>query len=367
MGEHDLGAYDRYIEENFDGMVRELRAFCSRPTLAGQHIGVEEGVSIVQGLLEPLGAEECSDLMSRLDPDATLDAALRERITAASAGNPLYVEEMLAMVREHGDGEIVVPATIQALLQARIDALDGDVRVVMERGSVEGEVFHRGAVAALSPAPVTGGVEAHLATLVRKELIRSAPSTFPSDEGFRFRHLLIRDTAYESLPKATRAELHERFADWLSTHELVEGDEIVGYHIEQAHRFRAELNPGDEGLPSLAARASERLAAAGSGALDRADFNAGVSLLRRASAVLAPGDQRRLALAPELASALGESGKVDEALELLEEASAAEEELTRARDSLAAGSATRAAKECGRRSRNAPSVAPALFLPSFIR
>ena len=154
---------------------------------------------------------------------------------------------------------------------------------------------------------------------------------FPMDEGFRFRHLLIRDAAYESLPKATRAELHEQFATWLSTHELVEGDQLVGYHLEQAHRYRAEMNPSDEALPRLAARASERLAAAGAGALDRADFNAGVSLLRRASAVLPMGDQRRLALAPELAAALGESGKADEAFEILEEASAAEDAQTRAR------------------------------------
>jgi tetratricopeptide (TPR) repeat protein len=125
--------------------------------------------------------------------------------------------------------------------------------------------------------------------------------------------------------------LHERFADWLSTHELVERDEIVGYHLEQAHRYRAELNPGDESLPGLATRASERLAAAGSSALDRADFNAGVSLLRRASAVLPAGDQRRFALAPELAAALAESGNADEAFRLLEEASVAEDELTRAR------------------------------------
>ena len=102
-------------------------------------------------LLEPLDAEQCGTLMERLVLDAPLDADLRERITVASAGNPLYVEEMLAMVREHGDGEVVVPPTIQALLQARIDSLDGDVRVVMERGAVEGEVFHRGAVAELSP------------------------------------------------------------------------------------------------------------------------------------------------------------------------------------------------------------------------
>ena len=139
-----------------------------------------------------------------MSSDAALDDGLRERIAAASAGNPLYVEEMLAMVREHGgQGEIVVPPTIHALLQARIDSLDGDVRVVMERGSVEGEVFHRGAVAELSPEVVRNGVESHLATLVRKELIRSTSPSFPNDEGFRFRHLLIRDAAYESLPKAT--------------------------------------------------------------------------------------------------------------------------------------------------------------------
>ena len=146
--------------------------------------------------------------MDSLVADAPLDSKLRERITSASAGNPLFVEEMLAMVREHGgDGEIAVPPTIHALLQARIDSLDADVRAVMERGSVEGEVFHRGAVAELSPDAIRPGVEGHLATLVRKELIRSTVPTFPEDEGFRFRHLLIRDAAYESLPKATRAEL----------------------------------------------------------------------------------------------------------------------------------------------------------------
>ena len=204
-------------------------------------------------LLEPLGAEECAELIGRLDAGSALDEGLRERITAASAGNPLYVEEMLAMVREHGgEGEIAVPPTIHALLQARIDSLDGDVRVVMERGSVEGEVFHRGAVAVLSPEPVREEVGSHLSTLVRKELIRSTSPTFPDDEGFRFRHLLIRDAAYESLPKATRAELHERFADWLATHDLVERDEIVGYHLEQAHRYRAELAPDDSELADLA-------------------------------------------------------------------------------------------------------------------
>ncbi len=282
-------------------------------------------------LLEPLGADECGELMELLVEDAPLDAELRDRITVASAGNPLFVEEMLAMVREHGgDGEIAVPPTIHALLQARIDSLDGDVRVVMERGSVEGEVFHRGAVAELSPDPVRPAIATHLATLVRKELIRSTSPTFPEDEGFRFRHLLIRDAAYESLPKVTRAELHERFADWLSGHELVEGDEIIGYHLEQAHRYRSELDGSDPALDGLARRASDHLAAAGRGALDRGDFNAGRFLLRRAVDLLPEHDEARLALAPDFAASLFESG-LDQAWDVLSEARAAVDPETRAR------------------------------------
>jgi class 3 adenylate cyclase/tetratricopeptide (TPR) repeat protein len=281
-------------------------------------------------LLEPLGAEDCSTLMEHL-VEGPLDEALRERIAAASAGNPLYVEEMLAMVREHGgDGEIAVPPTIHALLQARIDSLDGDVRVVMERGAVEGEVFHRGSVALLSPDPVRPAVELHLQTLIRKELIRSTSPTFPEDEGFRFRHLLIRDAAYESLPKATRAELHERFADWLSTHDLIERDEIVGYHLEQAHRYRAELDGADPALEELARRASMHLAAAGRGALERGDFNAGRSLLGRATGLLPEDDEARLALAPDYADVLFEAGD-DDAWEVLSRAALAVDATTRAR------------------------------------
>ena len=285
-------------------------------------------------LLEPLGADECAELMERLD--APLDGELRERITAASAGNPLYVEEMLAMVREHGgDGEIAVPPTIHALLQARIDSLEGDVRVVMERGSVEGEVFHRGSVAVLAPDPVRPAVETHLATLVRKELIRSAPPTFPADEGFRFRHLLIRDAAYESLPKATRAELHERFADWLATHQLVERNEIVGYHLEQAHRYRAELDPGDPALGQLGHRAASHLAGAGQGAMDRGDWGAARGLFRRAYRLLPEGSDERATLGPDLALSLQEIGENEEALAVATEASNARDSVIRARGVIA--------------------------------
>jgi tetratricopeptide (TPR) repeat protein len=303
-------------------------------------------------LLEPLDAEQCAELMGLLSFGAGLDDDLRARITAASAGNPLFVEEMLAMVRDHGgDGEIVVPPTIHALLQARIDSLDGDVRLVMERGAVEGEVFHRGTVAELAPPAVRDGVATHLATLVRKELIRSTAPQFPEDEGFRFRHLLIRDAAYESLPKATRAELHERFADWLATHDLVERDEIVGYHVEQAHRYRRELDADDPELDALATRAARHLAAGGRAALDRGDYTAGRTLLARAAALFPRGEPERLALATDLAFALWESGELPEASRLLEEATSAADPIVAARATIVAdlfdvlGAATRDADE----------------------
>ena len=99
---------------------------------------------------------------------------------------------------------------------------------------------------------------------MRKELIRPDQPTYPDEEAFRFRHLLIRDAAYDSLPKETRAELHEAFADWLDQHAtLVEQDEIVGYHLERAYRNRAELDSADPRLDELARRAAARLAAAG--------------------------------------------------------------------------------------------------------
>ena len=99
-----------------------------------------------------------------------------------------------------------------------------------------------------------------LASLVRKELIRPDKPQLPGEDAFRFRHLLIRDAAYDALPKATRAELHQRFADWLEEHgdDLVELDEILGYHLEQAARYRAELGQPDAGPCPARRRASGR-------------------------------------------------------------------------------------------------------------
>jgi len=214
-------------------------------------------------LLEPLSTDETEELIERLLSGAQIDRSLRGRILEAAGGNPLFVGEMLAMLTERSDGngsaEIAVPPTIQALLASRLDQLDDAERRVLERGAVEGQVFHRGAVVAL--APDEGQVDGRLMMLVRKDLVRPEKSLLAGDDAFRFRHLLVRDAAYDALPKATRAELHERFADWLEQNapQLVELDEIVGYHLEQAYTYRSELGPLDDAARALAPRAAERL------------------------------------------------------------------------------------------------------------
>jgi class 3 adenylate cyclase/tetratricopeptide (TPR) repeat protein len=233
-------------------------------------------------LLEPLSAPETELLLTEL---GGADEALRAKILQGAEGNPLFVEEMLALVHKAGSAEVEVPPTIQALLAARLDQLDPSERGVLECGSVEGRVFHRGAVQALDPDEPH--VRQCLVSLVRKELVRPDKAQLRGDDAFRFRHLLIRDAAYDGLPKAMRAELHERFAAWLERHgeDLVELDEILGHHLEQASRYKNELGRPD---PELAERAGERLAAAGRRALWRGDRPAAAHLLERALASSRP-------------------------------------------------------------------------------
>jgi class 3 adenylate cyclase len=199
-------------------------------------------------LLEPLSAGESESLIEQLLAGADLREEPRARILAAAEGNPLFVEQLLALRSEDGDGD-TVPPTIQALLAARIDGLEPDERVVIERASIEGRLFHRSAVAELATPHVRGAVSAHLLTLVRKEFIRPDQAEFRGDDAFRFGHILIRDAAYSGMPKELRAELHERFADWLQQkvgEHAREYEEILGYHLERAYRYRSELGSLDD-------------------------------------------------------------------------------------------------------------------------
>jgi predicted ATPase/class 3 adenylate cyclase len=261
--------------------------------------------------LQPLDAEPVAELI----PD-TLPPGLREKIAHSAAGNPLFLIEMTALARE-GDGEVFVPASLRALLGARLDQLSPKERHLLQCASVEGEIFHRGALLALYPEEAQ--LTPRLASLVRKELIYPAEAQLPGEDAFRFRHLLLRDAAYAALPKADRAALHVRFAAW-TEEQAGEYDELLGYHLEQAVSYRRELGTFSEQERVQAARASDLLGTAGRRALSRGDMPAAVDLLSRAVSLLPESADRRRDLLPDLGAALRETGELTRADEILSEA-----------------------------------------------
>jgi class 3 adenylate cyclase/tetratricopeptide (TPR) repeat protein len=280
--------------------------------------------------LEPLDVEHAERLLGARIGQRPLALGDRERILGAAGGNPLFVEEMAAMLHESHDGDVVVPPTLQALLATRLDQLESSERRVLEHGAVEGELFHRSAVQALTPQE--SRLTTRLTALVRRELIRPDKAQFAHDDAFRFRHLLIRDAAYEATPKAIRADLHEQLATWLEEQatSLVELDELLGHHLEQAYRYRAELGAPDEAERLLARRAAERLGAAARRAFLRKDARAGSTLISRAVSLLPPDDPARVGLIPSVRPMQGISGDLNWAHQVLGEAISAGDERTKA-------------------------------------
>ncbi|HZB03320.1 MAG TPA: adenylate/guanylate cyclase domain-containing protein [Actinomycetota bacterium] len=287
--------------------------------------------------LTPLDEDESERLISSLVAGATLDERATRRIAESAGGNPLFLEEMLRMleddeVLQRQDGrwvvtrqltDVSVPASIHALLGARLDRLSYEERSVIRSASVVGKVFWWGAVAELVPQGVRPQVGSHLQTLVRKDLIRPAQSTFAGEDAYRFHHILVQEAAYRGTPKELRADLHERFAGWVqgaAGDRTVEFEEVIGYHLERAYQLGSELSAGVEELRSLGLRAAHPLAAAGERALARRDMSTAADLLGRA-AELFPNDaaERRTVLLA-LGETLVETGDLARAEEMLDEA-----------------------------------------------
>jgi tetratricopeptide (TPR) repeat protein len=284
--------------------------------------------------LQPLTGSDSDALMDNLLGGSGATPEVRTRVTAAAQGNPLFVEQIISMwiddrtlTRDDGSWRLgthaptAIPPTISALLAARLDRLDQEDRTVIAGASVVGHVFYRGAVEELCPAVVRPKVPTSLSVLEVKQFIRGEASTFADQPTFAFRHILIRDAAYAAMLKRTRAELHERFASWLERvagERVREYEEIVGYHLEQAHWFRRSLGPLGEREIALASRASQWLGSAGRRALSRGDVAAAVGLLDRAAAV-DPDGTGRARLQLDLVDALQESGSVERAQVVVDE------------------------------------------------
>jgi predicted ATPase len=267
-----------------------------RPGWAG---GKLHATSVVLG---PLNDAEISRLVANLLDGWVASSALERKIMEAADGIPLFVEEFLAMlldeglVRRAGDEwvgmtdleTIETPASIKALLAARLDHLPIRERELLELAAVVGKTFTREAVEALVDPDARPDIARRLESVVRREVIRPDRSSPDVVDGYRFRHILIRDAAYAALSKSERAELHERFADFqerAAGDRLTEYEEVVGYHLEQATHYRQGLGRDDERTRDLARRAAQLLGAAGIHAIQRGDAVASSRLLERCRAM----------------------------------------------------------------------------------
>ncbi len=274
-----------------------------RPAWGGGRVRVSSLV------LAPLDDEASSLLLAHQLGERSLSIAERARILQAAEGNPLFVEQLLAMAAENPwwDHERDIPATVQSLLAARLDRLGPGERAFIERAAVIGREFWPGAVLELLPDAARPSAAQHLRTLVRRGLIQPDRSSLAGEDQLRFHHILIRDVAYRSTPKALRSKLHEQFAGWVS--QRGEGfDEFLGFHLEQAVQYRRELGHPDDDTRPLASRAGEHLAIAGRRSLSRGDPNAGARLLARSADQFEFSGERRPDVLLELGSALSESG-----------------------------------------------------------
>jgi len=302
-----------------------------------------DGVRIA---LEPLGEADVGRVVEQLLGDAQVDEGVRARIAVASEGNPLFVEQLLEMMVEEGllrrDGEawvaagdlstVSMPPTIHALLASRLESLSAQEREVIGAASVIGQQFVEDAVEELVSEPVRENVPGLLGALVEKRLVRPAGTGLELERRYRFGHILIRDATYRGLLKRSRAVLHERFVAWADRvnqdrDRAVEYEEILGYHLEQAHTCLSELGPLDEHGRELGARAAARLLSAGRRAFARGDMPAAANLLRRTVALLPSESRDRLVLLPDLAEAMMSIGEfawaetfLDEAIEMAEAA-----------------------------------------------
>jgi predicted ATPase/class 3 adenylate cyclase len=320
----------------------------ARPELLEKRQEWGQGEGFIRLVLQPLGPEAATQFVSKRLGGTGLTVEFVARIVDAAAGNPLYLEQLLSMLIDQGmlrhedgrwsgahESEISVPPTIQALLEARLDALAREEREVAEPASVVGLEFARSAVEWLAPPAVRETIDGQLSALARKQFIRPAES---KDEQlvYRFHHQLVRDTVYNGLLKRTRANLHAEFVRWADrlNAESDRGREfeaILGYHLEQAFLYLGELGPLDARAVGLGRDGARRLASAGRRAFARGDMVAAANLLQRAAVLLPPADPQRLAFLPETAEALLGLGNYSAARAILNDATAAAEQQSNSR------------------------------------
>jgi tetratricopeptide (TPR) repeat protein len=242
----------------------------TRPTWGG---GKRNAASIY---LDPLTEAEGEAMLDDLLP-GPVALELKRSIVERSEGNPLYVEEIVRKLIDDGVlrateasrweiaqpvGDIELPRSVQGLIAARLDGLPDDEKAILQDAAVIGRVFWVGAVAELAGRPVPDVRDALGRLRVKEIVVPHEPSSFSDEHEFAFRHNLLRDGAYESLPKALRADKHVGVTRWAERRAGDRVDEIVeliATHEVEALRYLEELG---EARPDLQRRAFEHAWAA---------------------------------------------------------------------------------------------------------
>jgi DNA-binding SARP family transcriptional activator len=218
----------------------------ARPELLEQRTvwaaGTARAISID---LTPLADGPAAALLDALAGEQRIPPATRARVLETAAGNPLYLEQLAVSLSEQAGSQVrpVLPPTIQALLAARLQRLGPGASSFLARAAVVGKDFGVDAIRELLPPEARGPLSRNLQTLVAKGMVQRGPGRDPYEE-YSFRHILIQEAAYRAIPKSLRAELHQRFADWLEYviwEPATQRAEILGYHLEQSVRYRHEL------------------------------------------------------------------------------------------------------------------------------
>jgi predicted ATPase len=177
--------------------------------------------------LEPLEGDDASELALHLLGPSSKAA----EVARAGEGNPLFIEQLAAILNESGEQAETLPTTIRGLVSARLDALPADAREILLDASIVGRIFWKGALERIARDPDSLGVV--LAELERRDLIhRDAVSRIEGDVQWSFKHVLIRDVAYDLQPRARRREGHRHIAEFIeeSTPEVGEAGAALARH-----------------------------------------------------------------------------------------------------------------------------------------
>ena len=236
----------------------------ARPELVERRRDWGGGIAAFTSIsLGPLDERSTRALVAELGRAHNLPPAVLADIARKSGGNPLFAEELVATVAE-GDASTGVPASLSSLLLARLDALPAEQQWALRRASVMGMTFWPGALEALAAAlPMTPdggtGLTDALADLEHRDLLRAEErSALADQDAYSFKHALIRDAAYGSLPRQQRKELHRVAADWLSR---VAGERVSDFSDQLAHHAVAAGEP-ERALEHLVAAADRSRRAA---------------------------------------------------------------------------------------------------------